>query len=307
METFLFILVILFIFLYGFVVGKLQVFPYTHLMKLKKSFLTQKPKEILIEGYADTSHKVQVDCSNIDKNTTMVILAFGQAHAGNSAETLYRCKHNVFDIYKDKCYKAEDPLLGASATNEYRGTVWSRVGDKIIEEGLYQNVIVKTVAVAGTPIACWTTEGKGFGWGGQYHGNYHYRIIDAKNELQALGFEITHVCWIQGESDTANRTSTQEYKRAFQNILESLRHHGIQAPIYIALTSRDDEKFHIGEEVLRAQQELIAENRNVYEGANLNGIDRLEDRLIPSVNFSTQGVDKHTDAWLNVFKQKMRN
>jgi len=308
MTYLLYFILVLIGIIYGFFFGKFQVFPYAQLLKIfKKLRENTRPKELQLEAYSDVSDRVEISCTHLNKSKTMVILAFGQAHAANSAEILYVPKQkSVYNIFNSKCYEAKDPLLGATATNEYKGSVWTRLADKVIEEGLYESVVIKTVAVAGTSIASWTTEGKGYGWGKQYHGNYHQRVLNAYTELKALELEPTHICWVQGESDTTNKTTTLEYKKRFLNIRESLRKVGMTAPIYIAISSRDDKTFRLGEDVLTAQKELIDECEDLYEGPNLNSIDSIDDRLIPYINLTSQGVEKHAEAWLSILKRSER-
>ena len=261
---------------------------------------------VCLDGYSDTSDREEVDYSNLDKKDTMVILALGQANAANSAEGKYKPKHNVYNIFDGKCYKAIDPLLGATATTpEYQGSVWTRVADKIIESGIYKNVIIKSIAVAGTPISCWEVNGTGTGWGGAMHGSYHQRILDAQDELQEMGFDISHILFHQGETDTQNRTSTTEYKKSFLNMLNSMREYEIKAPIYVALASRYG--FLTSEDVILAQKELIQEHDNILEGPNTDSLDRFEDRLSNGgANMTEIGVEKHATMWFEILKNQSK-
>ncbi|CAA6807652.1 MAG: Acetolactate synthase large subunit (EC [uncultured Sulfurovum sp.] len=256
---------------------------------------------VLTEPYDDVSDKVEVDFTLIDKKETMVILAFGQANAGNSAEGEYVPVENVYNIFNNKCYKAKDPLLGATATvPSHRGSVWTRLADKIIESGKYKNVIIKSIAVAGVPISCWEEHGTGIGWAGAMHGSYYPRIREAKKELDAMGFDISHVLIHQGESDTQNKTSKESYKKSFLNMLESMKRDGISAPIYLALASRFN--FLTSKEVILAQKELISENNLLFEGPNTDNIDRFEDRVEGGSHFTQSGVIKHAQLWLDKLK-----
>ncbi|HIP14813.1 MAG TPA: hypothetical protein EYG74_04920 [Sulfurimonas autotrophica] len=265
-------------------------------IKLKREDI----EPVLTEAYSDTSDRVEIDYTKIDKKNTMVILALGQANAANSAEGEYIPKHKVYNIFNGKCYKAKDPLLGATATvATHRGSVWTRVADKIIESGKYKNVIIKSIAVAGVPIACWEEGGTGIGWGGAMHGSYYSRVTKAQEELGEMGFKVSHILFHQGESDTQNRTTTIAYKKSFLTMLDSMREDGIKAPIFVALASRYG--FLTSEDVILAQKQLIEENEDVLEGPNTDSLDSFNDRLPNGgANMTSVGVEKHAQLWFDI-------
>ena len=199
------ILLLMFQFMYGFVAGTFKLFPYSLFKSVAdiepiKQILTPEPVVIMASGYSDTSNKTEVACKSIDKRKTMVILAFGQGNAANGGEVKYATKHNVYNVFNGKCYKAEDPLLGAT---DNKGSVWGRLADKVIDNKMYENVIIKSIAVGGSPIISWTVHGTGLGDQGVLYENYHSRILTANDELKSLGFSITHLLWHQGETDNA--------------------------------------------------------------------------------------------------------
>lgn len=299
MSTIIYIILTVLIFIYGYTIGKYQIFPYT---LMKKIFRMKEKKVLNIKGYFDISNKIEVDCNSIsrEKNKTMVILAFGQANAANSAEIEYKTKYNVYNVFGGKCYKADDPLLGASATTNQKGSVWGRLGDKIIENGMYENVVIKSIGVAGSPINCWTVDGRGIGWGGIMQDNYHSRIIEANEELKLLDFAITHILFHQGEADTLSETTTIEYKERFLNMLNNMRKNNIIAPIYVSLASRYYNK--TSREVIAAQKQLIQEYDDVLEGPNTDIIDGLDDRVSIGCHFSEIGIEKYANAWLNMLR-----
>ena len=249
-------------------------------------------------GFSDITNRVEIDFSSIDKNKTMVILAYGQGNAANGGEVKYTPKHNVYNVFSGKCYKADDPLLGAT---NYYGSVWGRLADKLVENGLYENVIIKSIGVGGTPIICWTTDGTGIGYKERLFGNYHSRIIEAHIELESMGFPISHIFWHQGETDTVNGTKTSEYKEHFMNMLNNMRKQGIKAPVFVAIASRYGNL--TSNEVTCAQQELIKENEDILEGPNTDTIDSIEDRTSDGQRFSETGLEKHAELWLDSIKQ----
>ena len=256
----------------------------------------------MMQGYADTSNKIEVDCNSIDRRKTMVILAYGQGNAANGGEVKYTPKHNVFNVFDGKCYKADDPLLGAT---DNKGSVWGRLADNIIKNKMHENVIIKSIAVGGSPIISWTVNGTGIGYKGKLYGNYHSRILAANEELKLLDFSITHILWHQGEADTINGTTTAEYKERFLDMLSNLRKNNITAPIYVALASRYHKQ--TSQAVIGAQKELIQEHNDILEGPNTDIIDKIDERTKDGQRFSEIGLEKHANAWLQALKKAYAN
>jgi len=301
----IYILLTLVVFAYGYGVGKYKVFPYLLIescMEKIKNIFQKEDEPLMMWGYYDISDKEEVNYKTLDKNRTMVLLVYGQGNAANGGEVKYRPKHNVLNAYKGKCYKAIDPLLGAT---DNKGTVWSRLADKIIESGVYENVIIKTIAVGGTPIVCWTVNGMGIGYKGRLFGNYHSKILEAHEEMNAMDIPITHILWHQGESDTINKTTKIEYKESFLDMLNNMRKHGIEAPIYVAQASRYGKK--TSEDVVQAQVELSLECENVFAGPNTDIIDSFDDRTEDGQRFSELGLEKHASGWLKALKSASFN
>ncbi len=305
MEMMMIYILTLIVFVYGYGVGRHKLFPYALIElgtdKIKNRFKKEE-EPLMMWGYYDLSDKEEVDYKTLDKDRTMVLFVYGQGNAANGGEVKYNPKYNVLNAYKGKCYKAIDPLLGAT---DNKGTVWSRLGDKIIESGAYDNVIIKTIAVGGTPIVCWTVNGIGIGYKGRLFGNYHSKILEACNEMNTMGIPITHILWHQGESDTINKTTKDEYKESFSNMLNNMRQQGIKAPIYVAQASRYGKK--TSKDVIQAQVELSCEREDVFTGPNTDIIDSFDDRTEDGQRFSEQGLEKHADGWLKALEITMFN
>ena len=68
----------------------------------------------------------------------MVALAFGQSHVANFGETPKTATQDVYNYYDGKFYRAQDPLLGTDGASE---SVWTKLGDKLIERNLYDAVV----------------------------------------------------------------------------------------------------------------------------------------------------------------------
>src|SRR5947209_476712 len=82
---------------------------------------------------------------------TTVILTFGQSNAANSGEERYAARGpvHVFNVFDMRFYRAVDPLPGASHDG---GSVWGRVGDKLIDAGIARSVLVVPIAFGATYI-----------------------------------------------------------------------------------------------------------------------------------------------------------
>jgi len=236
--------------------------------------------------YVDTSNKEKIDCG--DFNRTAVILAMGQSNAANSGEGLYKVKNKVFNIFQGNCYIADDPLLDATGV---RGAVWGRVADKLINEGLYDKVFIKSIAVGGSPMVSWTQHGKG-----RVHGNYFVRILNAIDELKILGLDVTHILWHQGEQDTSFGTTTKNYKEMFLNMLDGIRKKGgVKSPIYIARASSCQGRS--SRKVIAAQNELIEQYDDILQGPNTDLINDSKYRIDGGCHFSKTGLALHANKW----------
>ena len=232
--------------------------------------------------FIDTAQKTEVDCDAIRSGRTMVALVFGQSNSANHGETRYMPRGNVYNFFDGKCYKATDPMLGATGD---RGSVWSRLGDKLIDAGLYDNVIFISIGVGGTEIRRWTV-----------NGDLHRRIVDVVHQLKKEKMKITHVFWHQGESDASRKTTKDEYKSMFMAMLEKMRKYGIDAPIYVAVATRCGSGAP-GYEIQQAQRELVNTDLEIFPGPYTDEITSIEDRH-DACHFSDRGLDKHADMWL---------
>jgi len=230
--------------------------------------------------------KEEVDISEIDRDRLMVALVFGQSNSANCGETPGTAKQNVYSFYNGRFYKAKDPLLGAQGIG---GSVWTRLGDKLIEHGLYDNIIFVPIGVDGSRISGWTASGK-------YHnsGKYYKRFTKALRLLKKDNLEITHLMWHQGETDTLLKTSKDAYVEMFNNMLEGIRGAGVDAPMFVARAS-----FMRGEtsaDIRDAQIALVDESRKVYAGPDTDTLGFAY--RIDGVHMTNEGLMKHAELWL---------
>jgi carbohydrate esterase-like sialic acid-specific acetylesterase len=218
---------------------------------------------------------------------TTVILTFGQSNAANTGEERYAAHGavHVFNIFDMRFYRAIDPLPGASHDG---GSVWGRLGDKLIDAGVASSVLIVPIAVGATYIRDW---GPG--------GYYHRRLLFALHRLKSAGIKIDMLCWHQGEAD-ANHTgmSAAEYSRYFRSMLRAVREKGVDAPVYVALATLCEEAphpFQNAAEIRRGQKNAVSIRDRILPGpdTDLIGIEHRRD----GCHFSASGQELAAQAW----------
>jgi hypothetical protein len=164
--------------------------------------------------------KIAVDCPAQDARTA-VILAMGQSNIANETESPppgAAAHPNVFNFYMGQCAPAAAPLLGASGT----GGEWlSLLGDTLIRSGRYDKVVLVPAAVGGQRILRFVEGDLG-------------DMLDETAVALAARYRVTHALWHQGESDFAAGTDPDAYRAMFFKIVERLRRHGVDAPIFLS-------------------------------------------------------------------------
>ena len=212
---------------------------------------------------------------------TMVALVFGQSNAGNSGETPGPPLPRVFEFYRGRVYEARDPLLGATGDG---GSVWMRLAAKALGSGAYDSVVL-------VPFAFGTADIASFAPGGSLHEG----LLELLAATRASGLAFTHLLWEQGEADAFARTPGPLYRDRFGAMLASIRGRGIDAPIYVARTTRCA-KVHPSEELRNAQLALVNPQTGIRAGPDLDTLGFGE--RYDGCHFSTEGLERAADLWL---------
>jgi hypothetical protein len=239
--------------------------------------------------FSETEGRRELACDSIDHDAA-VVLVMGQSNAANHGETRYRPRGEVynFDWVSGRCYRAEDPLLGATGDG---GSPWTRLGDALIERGIFRQVVLVTVASGGTSIHAWVGASGPAG-----------RAVAAAQELSRRGLPVTHVLWQQGESDkTMDRSS---YVRLFIQMTSYLRGNGIDAPIYVAQSTICANRGL--EQVREAQLELpkLLAGADVRPGPDLDALDHIRERAPNLCHFSDLGLERAARLWFDVLAEE---
>ena len=222
---------------------------------------------------------------------TMVALLLGGSNAANEGESPRVANERVFNVFNGRLFRAEDPLLGSTGEG---GSVWTRLGDELIERKLYDEVVFVPMAVGDSEIARWRP-------GGDLHRGLIQRIREARS---TMGLTFTHILWDQGVRDALRKTSKAAYQEAFRTMLDSIRKEGVTAPIYVSVAT------HCGKEkpnrtIQGAQTELVSSMTGIYEGPNTDTLG-LEYRF-DGCHFTEEGLRRAALLWLEVLTRSTRD
>jgi hypothetical protein len=188
------------------------------------------------QAASDTTDRTPVECIDGKGNVrgTMVLLIFGQSQAANSPPSVQKVEdtrffptRNVinFNVYDGRCYGARDPLLGATGLG---GSIWSRLGESLIESGMAERVVLAPIAVGAATVADWAPAD-----GARASGNLNRKLLVALRRLLDQKILPTHILWVQGGAD--RRQEPAYYRDTFMAIVRQIRSLDVSAPIYVAL------------------------------------------------------------------------
>jgi hypothetical protein len=227
---------------------------------------------------------VRLPVSREEIGDACVLLIIGQSNGANHGETRSTANRAVFNFnpFDGLCYRACDPLLGATGDG---GSPWCILGDALIADGFAQSILLCSFAVGGSTVAEWAPGG-----------TYHHRLTYGIAALRQAGFEPTYVLWHQGEADALYGTSAEDYSKAFQELVTSLRELGIRVPIYVALASyfAIPQGYERSQAIIRrAQQSLISPQHAILPGPDT---DMIRDRFDGS-HMGTAGLREHARLW----------
>ncbi|PDS99882.1 hypothetical protein CO659_03875 [Rhizobium sp. S9] len=289
------------VYLLGGMSAKHEIFPWPQLSALKKmiggekaaasSRYTFDDKERLIGDETKTT----VTCPT-QTDRTAVLLVLGQSNAANDGGQRHRSNYGarVVNAFDKRCFIAASPLLGSTDT---KGEYWTLLGNKLIASGQNDSVVLAPLAYSGSDVARWATGG-----------DLNPVLIDTMKQLQDSGYRITSVLWVQGEADLVHGTTSEAYQKHFMSMVDTLRQHGVEAPVYISIASKCLEpsnggfKEHIPDNaIVRAQLALSKSGHGIREGVNsdalLDGDDRYDD-----CHIGGSGAEKVSQAWLNLLR-----
>ena len=232
--------------------------------------------------------KTEVKCPAPGPDTA-VVLAIGQSNIANQAENRITSHYasEVVNFFEGKCYRAESPLLGATAEE---GEFLTLLGDRLVDDGAYRNVVIVTSAVGASGIARWRK-------GGELNG----LMLHALTGLLP-GYRVTQMLWMQGEADYAIGTAPALYTDDFHSLLGTLSAGGVTAPVFIAIATRCVSSWKPDNPIAAAQRALV-DNRHVFLGADTDALVGTADRRPDGCHFGGRGQVKAADAFVSAIEK----
>jgi hypothetical protein len=269
--------------------------------------------EVVIDENDYPQLRQVVSCAGYQQanEKTAILFTFGQSNGGNHGGAPFIARPGVanFDVRTGRCYRAQDPLIGATGL---LGSPWSRLGDKLVGRGVYESILLVPISVGGSSVADWVPDGK-----------LHPRLLAALDQLKSAGIEPTAFLWHQGEADSRLSYQPGKYTAAFRSIVGAIRARGFRADIYVAVattctsdtdyapeTSAQDiavpdqwarlaEAQHAFREEVRQLPKVLPGTRLGPDTDAINPAWRWDD-----CHFGSEGQNAHAEAWFTVLTGK---
>ena len=214
-------------FFYGAGVGKYEWFPHDLIEQIRYDLI----KKIKFDGAVKfdkfgrlvySSDHTKINCPKQTERVG-VLVAFGQSNSANHAE--FRVPNSqlqgVFNYFNGDCFAAQSPLLGATGSD---GEWISLTARKLIDDGVYEKVLVVSTGIGGTSIERWAD-------GNDLNKMMMNVLVDLIED-----YHVTDMIWHQGESDR-RYTHREVYVTYFKTLVSNIRNTGIDAPIFISIAS----------------------------------------------------------------------
>lgn len=214
---------------------------------------------------------------------TGIYLTYGQSNSSNSGEFGYFVKNEVFQFLLGETFVYEDPSLGVTGRG---GSVWGMVGDKLIENGIHEQVVFSNC-----------------GWGGRKieelkEGHYFEYLVNNYNGLTKKFGRVDGILFHQGEEDN-NPQGVKDYYNNFSEFISNLKDEGINIPIYLSRVSLC-KKTPINNKLTNIQNQLIKDFDMIKEGPNTDLLSKKSERIKDYCHFSLEGYDKFSDMWVEL-------
>jgi hypothetical protein len=236
-------------------------------------------------GYSAVGSKAVRDPRIVAGENTFVAIAAGQSNISNSGATAYTptnsTKVDQINIFDGGTYAAVDPLLGCDGAT---GNVLSRLGDKLINAGVFARCIFIPIAISGTSITSWISSG-----------SLNQLIILANKRALAVGLTPTAVLWAQGETDGQNGMAQATYENHFNGLVTQIHGLGYTAPWFVAQSTLQSNTTNAA---IRAALAAVVNGSTKRAGPDTDTLTGGTNR-VDGTHFTATGADSAATLWKN--------
>jgi hypothetical protein len=275
------------VFVIGLYVGVKQIWPVAQLRRLKAAHAQPLVRTDRFGRLLSYPGKIEIACPIQDEKAA-VLLLIGQSNAANFQGQRHQSGDDrVVNFLDGRCYRAASPLLGADGQ---RGETWTLLGNKLVQAGFYDSVILIPAAVGGSSVRRWAA-------GGDLNAMLKAVIGGVKSR-----YTVTGVLLDQGARDFALRTSEDQYRSDLKSLIDTVRAEGIRAPFFITRCSVGGTNWTEDNPVARAQASLVDSRNAVFDGPNtdrdVTPLDRYD-----GYHFGASGQEKFAGAWMRLLRE----
>lgn len=225
-----------------------------------------------------------------------VMLVLGQSnsanHGGQRGSSQFGDR--IVNHAGGECYRAVSPLLGSTGR---LGEHWTATANLLVQAGRFQSVVIAPVAVGNSSVRRWSR-----------YGDLNRAIRETIDALREDGLAVSHVLWTQGEADASDGMSEAAYRTEFISLAETLREAGVDAPIYVAVSTYCAEAPEWREDngVARALRALPGVAENVRPGVDADRLLTETDRY-DGCHLGGTGAAKISEAWAGILTGRASN
>ena len=232
--------------------------------------------------FTDTTQKTLLSCPAADKKA-LTFLVLGQSQAANTNNTVFASDGNkeLLNAWNGKCYRLEDPVLGAS---DEGGSLWTVFAQKLYAR-LHRPVVILNYAANGSDAKLWRPD-RG--------DNLMTRLINDANKYTAQGGKIDYIIYDQGEADAMYETPKQDYKNDLEAIFDYVQKaFDGEQKILLFQTSLCPPYTGKSKDILDAQAEVAAARKDTQIVFNTDTLDRSYRH--DGCHFNARGAQVVTD------------
>lgn len=204
----------------------------------------------------------------------LVLIAVGQSNAANHGLPLGRAGSGSYALSAKGVFRLEDPMPGASGTG---GSPWPHWATLQQRARPGSQLVVAAIAQGSSAVADWIPGGV-----------HAQRLPEVLKALRSQQLDVDAVVWHQGETEAWSGGDAAAYAANLRRWIASVRALGIEAPIYVCLTSRDSQGV-INPAIRQAQASVWNSQERVFAGADT---DSLGDTFrSDGVHFNARGLE----------------